>query len=266
MSDIPNEMPASSDGIEPKHGFGRWNSQYPQTVGFVLGITASLVAALIFYVLVESKSRDLSLFINPTRTTIVKAGQSSDLHVLYKGQSVSTDVTALQVEIWNAGKESIRQEHILSPIVLQTSFKLPILEVRLRHISRPVCGIALDESQLADGKVGLTWKILEHNDGAVIQFIVAGPSTVSVNPKGELEGQRRVKVLADRTSNWWVMSLYALLGAGTVNWGMSWVAGRRFGKRPWSGILFTLGYMLFMYGVFWGIYEILLKTNLPFAF
>jgi hypothetical protein len=126
------------------------------------------------------------------------------LHVLYKGQSVSTDVTALQLEIWNAGKESIRSEHILSPIILQTSPKVPILEVRLRHTTRPVCGIYLDELRLADGEVRVAWKILEHNDGAVVQLIVAGPSNVTVVSQGSVEGDPTVRLVTARSPLWLV--------------------------------------------------------------
>jgi hypothetical protein len=134
------------------------------------------------------------------------------LHVLYKGQSVSTDVTALQVEIWNAGKESIRSEHILSPVILQTSPKVPILEVRLRHTSRPVCGISLDELRLADGEVWVAWKILEHNDGAIVQLVVAGPSNVTVVGRGSVEGDPTVRLVTARARGpFWLVDAAELL-------------------------------------------------------
>jgi len=167
-------------------------------IGFGLGIAASLVAAVVFYVLVESKSRDLSLYINPTKTTIVRSEQTSDLHVLYKGQSVSSDVTALQMAVWNAGKEPIRSEHILAPIVLSTSPRTPILEARIRHVSRSVVGIQLDTGRLADGILPLSWKILEHNDGATIQLIVAGSDKITASIKGVVEGQRQLAMASPR--------------------------------------------------------------------
>jgi hypothetical protein len=186
----------------PRNRTLEWFSRNPVfgLVGFLVGVVS--LGATVYFGLEALKSRDLSLLVNPAKTTIVKAGQSSDLHVLYKGQSVSTDVTALQVEIWNAGKESIRPEHILSPIILQMSPKVPILEVRLRRISRPVCQIALDESQLADGKLGVSWRILEHNDGAIIQLIVAGPSGVTVAGQGSVEGDPTVRLTTARRSSW----------------------------------------------------------------
>jgi len=67
----------------------------------------------------------LSYAVNPTKTSIVKSGQSSDLHVLYKGQEVSADVTELQIAVWNKGRESIRAENFLTPITLTTSPSSP---------------------------------------------------------------------------------------------------------------------------------------------
>src|ERR1019366_2226123 len=170
----------------------QWFNQNPLVgpVTFALGVLS--LAATIFFGLTAFKNRELSLYVNPSKTTIVKSGQSSDLHILYKGKDVSTDVTALQIELWNAGKESIRPEHILSPIILETSPKVPILEARIRHISRPVTQIAWDTTNIADGKVVVSWKILEHSDGAVIQFIVAGATETSIKPSATLEGQPRV--------------------------------------------------------------------------
>ena len=185
-------------------------------VSFVLTIVS--LAATVYFGIAALKGRDLSLTVNPAKTTIVKAGQSSDLHVLYKGQSISTDVTALQVEIWNAGRESIRSEHILSPIMLQTSPKVPILEVRLRHTSRPVCGISLDELRSADGEVGVAWKILEHNDGAIVQLIVAGPSNVTVAGKGSLEGDPAVRLVTARRPLWLVDAAELLMVSALWMW------------------------------------------------
>jgi hypothetical protein len=171
-----------------------WFAAHP-IVGFVgtLASVLGVVLAVAFY-LAAIRTRELSLYVNPSRATIVKSGQSSDLHILYKGKDVSTDVTALQVELWSAGKESIRPEHVLSPITLETTPKVPILEARIRHISRPVTQIVLDQTQIADGKVTVSWKILEHNDGAVIQFILAGPSETSITALGALEGQPTLRV------------------------------------------------------------------------
>jgi hypothetical protein len=194
---MPDTEPSPTSPEQPKSKTSIlvWFAAHP-IVGFV-GTVASVlgvVLAVVFY-LAAIRTRELSLYVNPAKTTIVKSGQSSDLHILYKGKDVPTDVTALQVELWNAGKESIRPEQVLLPITLETTPRVPILEVRIRHISRPLTQVVLDQTHIANGKVTVSWKILEHNDGAVIQFILAGPSKTSIKASGALEGQSRVKVL-----------------------------------------------------------------------
>jgi hypothetical protein len=179
--------------IVPKKSQGRtleWLARNP-VIGLA-GIVASVIAVplTIFFGVQSVRNRELLYGIYETKTTIVKSGQSSDLHVLYKGQDVSTDVTALQVAVWNHGNESIKPENFVTvpPITLSTSPKVPILEARLKQVQRSVSQIGLDTSHIATGSVSLTWKILEHNDGAVIQLIVAGPPTVTVHAEGVVEG------------------------------------------------------------------------------
>jgi hypothetical protein len=101
-------------------------------------------------------------------------------------------VTALQIEVWSAGKEAIRPEHVLDPVVLVTTPKVPILEAQIRQISRSITRVSLDSTEIADGRVGLSWKILEQNDAAVIQLIVAGSSATTVTVNGALEGQAKI--------------------------------------------------------------------------
>jgi hypothetical protein len=146
----------------------QWLSRNPELavlIGLVIGV-AGLGATLVLGVL-PLKARKLSFYVPEVRTTIVRAGRASDLHVIYKGQPVTSDVTALQVGIWNAGRESIKPENVLETVTLQTVPHVPILEAKIHYVRRNVSEIALDTSHLSDGSIGLTWRILEANDGAV---------------------------------------------------------------------------------------------------
>jgi hypothetical protein len=96
MVEVPGAPEPPTSGPErPKNRVLDWFAKNPTfgLVSFVLTIVS--LAATVYFGIAALKGRDLSLTVNPTKTTIVKAGQSSDLHVLYKGQGVSTDVTAL---------------------------------------------------------------------------------------------------------------------------------------------------------------------------
>ncbi len=173
-------------------GILRWFAANPLVgfVSFVVGIVS--LAGTFYFGVASLQKRELCIFVSPVRTLIVRGGRSSDLHVLYKGQLVSTDVTALQVGLWNAGNESIKPEHILEPIILQTVPRVPILEAKLHFVNRPLTNVALDTTHITDGKVGVNWRILEHNDAAVIQLIIAGPVEEEITAMGSLEGQSSI--------------------------------------------------------------------------
>jgi hypothetical protein len=210
MDPPPAPLDNAAAGKTKVHGkITQWFIQNPlasHAVSFLLGVLS--FGATMYFGVQGVRTRELSLYVNPSKTTIVKSGQSSDLHIQYKGKDVSTDVTALQVELWNAGKESIRPEQILLPIILETTPKVPILEARIRHISRPLTQVVLDQSHIADGTVAVSWKILEHDDGAVIQFIIAGPAETSITASGAMEEQHTVEVLhALGLEHWWVYAL-----------------------------------------------------------
>jgi hypothetical protein len=192
-------MPDESQETGPKSemstvlwGVLSWFAANP-LVGFVSFVVGIVSLAATFYFGVESlHKRDLRLYVSPVRTLIARSGRTSDLRVLYKGQLVSTDVTALQVGLWNEGNESIKPEHVLEPIILQTVPQVPILEAKLHYVSRNITNVSLDTTHLADGTVGINWRILEHNDGAVIQLIIAGPFEEGIIAKGSLEGQSTI--------------------------------------------------------------------------
>lgn len=198
MADSP--QPESTPAPALKGRLLQWFANNP-VLGVITSVATLISVPLSIYFFVASiRTRDLSFYVNPTKTTIVKSGQSSDLHVLYKGQSLSTDVTALQVAIWNAGKDSIRSEHVLSALVISTSPKVPILEARIRHVSRPVTEVRLDSGRLSEGLVLVSWKILEQHDGVIIQLIVAGSEKTSAKIGGVIEGQQSISVSDETTS------------------------------------------------------------------
>jgi len=142
------------------------SDRFWQWFGIIAGLAS--IASFLSWFLPE-KRRDLTVYANPAKSIIVRAGQSSDLHVDFKGQPVTTDVTAVQVAIWNDGDEPIHAREVLSPVMLRTSSQIPILEARIRHVSRSVIGATLDLKDLPRGAVGVSWNVLEKDDGAVIQ-------------------------------------------------------------------------------------------------
>lgn len=156
---------------------------------------AGIILAVFFY-LGSQTERELVYAVNPIRTTVVTAGQATELAVLHKGEPLgSVDVTAAQVAIWNAGKQSIREENILEDVVIFTDPPVSILEVAIRQCSREVTGFTLIETpeSLASGRVSVSWHILEENDGASVQLIYVGTQEVCFRVEGVIEGLRGIK-------------------------------------------------------------------------
>jgi hypothetical protein len=165
-------------------------------IGF-LGSICSVVGVglAIYFYFGGARTRRLTYSVNPVKTVVVKSGEASTLRVLHGDQDIKGDVTAAQVAVWNHGSESIRAENVLSPVCITLQPPVPVLEARIGKVSRPLIGAALDTSRLGDGLVPVTWKTLEHNDGAVIQWIFAGPSETDIELEGVVEGQPRVSHL-----------------------------------------------------------------------
>jgi hypothetical protein len=221
MSQIPE--PADKPG--QRHDLlRRFSNPWVGVLGTVFTIVG--VGLAIYFYFGGARTRRLTYSVNPVKTIVVKAGEASTLRVLHGDQEIKGDITAAQVAIWNDGTESIRPENVLSPVRILLHPPVPILEAKIRKVSREVIGAALDTSRLSDGVVPVTWKILEHNDGAVIPLIFAGPTETDIAVEGTVEGQPTVSRLgppAEETAGarWFrlvVAPVFWFVVAGVLFW------------------------------------------------
>ncbi|MEK6286312.1 MAG: hypothetical protein AABO57_11265 [Acidobacteriota bacterium] len=149
----------------------------------------------------------MTYYVHPSRSVIVKAGQSTSLRVLYKDKDLDTDVTAVQVSIWNQGKDLIRKEQILSNAKIVTRPLVPVLEATVSKPSRNVIDFNIDESHLSEGYVPLSWRILEQDDGAVVQLVYAGSSDIEIQVEATIEGQAVAPTRFAPGRNWFILLL-----------------------------------------------------------
>lgn len=198
MEDTPSQVPpqnASSE--ETQHPTSStntiltWFSRNPwlgivATVCTIVGLPLS-----VYLYFVGQRFRELEVYVSPVESIISKGGVPSNLKILFNNAEVRSDVTAVQVQLWNRGKEPIRTEHILEDVVLSTGPSTHILEATVQKQARSVSRITLDTTRIAVGELGLSWKILEEGDGALIQLIVAGQAR-NVSLSGVVEGQRGI--------------------------------------------------------------------------
>lgn len=87
----------------------------------------------------------------------------------------------------------IRGEHLLEPVTLVVE-GAAILEATVRKVSRPVIKLDLHPNEALKGRVQLSWAILEHADGAVIQIIYAGRPELVMHVDGTVEGQSQLSL------------------------------------------------------------------------
>ncbi len=127
-------------------GILQFFSNHP-LLGFLgcLGSLASIVAlGPAYFPWWTSPKRDLVYCINPVRTPIVHVGDISDFTVNYRGNVVTGNVTAVQVAIWNAGREPIRNTDILTTnLVLHTPNDVKILVIKTITNTSPVTGFEM---------------------------------------------------------------------------------------------------------------------------
>lgn len=160
-----------------------------------IGAVASIISIpLAVYLYFDSlQSPGLVYDVNPARATVVKQGQASQLAISYRGRPLTTDVTAAQIAIWNRGKAPVRRSAILEPIVIRMDGKAPILEATVRKTNRPVVKLELDTTRLGVGELGVSWNVLETDDGGVVQIVYAGGPDIAIRASGVVEGQRALR-------------------------------------------------------------------------
>jgi len=172
----------------------KWYSFYRHPLFVIICAVIGILSAAftVYSHFANQRSRELTYSFNPVRTEIVNFGETSSLTVSYDGKPVKNSVTAIQCMIWNAGKEPIRTEDILKSITINAPQNVKILEAKIRHVSRPEIQFVLNSEKMTSGEIGLTWKILEQNDGASIQIVFEGARDAPFIFEGTTVGLRPI--------------------------------------------------------------------------
>jgi hypothetical protein len=158
------------------------------TVGTLIGIVLSI------YLYRASQVKPILTFgVLPLKTELQRPDYDKELGFVYQGKLVdSASITAVQVAIWNAGTKSIRETDVLEPFHLVMPDAAAILSVRVKKMSRPICGFEFvnNQTDYVSGKCLLKWRILEPDDGVVLQVIYAGSARHDPTLEGVVEGQK----------------------------------------------------------------------------
>jgi hypothetical protein len=177
---------------KPRPPFLQFFVNHP-VVGMVCFLAALVTIATTAYLLVIGReTRNLFYYCNPIKTSIVQAGNIKTLEVFHNGQKIETDVTAMQVAIWNKGRLPILKSDVLEDCVLLLEPPVRILDAEVTKQSRSLVNLTLSKDFLNQGRIPLTWKILEHNDGGVIQLIFSGNANTDIEIQGSIIGQASI--------------------------------------------------------------------------
>jgi hypothetical protein len=182
-----------SKPVQPKRGLVDFFAENPR-IGLI-GTAASVVGLLLspIFFFLGQKDRDVRCVTSASPTTIVKNGQSSNLRVFYEGKELTSDVTSVQIALWNAGRESVKRENILSKtIALKFDPPSNIFEARVKNVTRSIVNFQLDASERANGILKCSWDVLEPGDGALLEVFYAG-SAAKVIRDGVIEGQGAIR-------------------------------------------------------------------------
>jgi len=182
-------LPPVPEGSAKK---ARWfASPISSLLSLVLGVLG-LAWGFISYNLAEKKP-DLVFAQQPVQTMVVRAGELSKLGVTYGGRVVTSDITAAQIAIWNAGRKPILANDILEPLVIRMHAGATILDSKIRFITRDVVGIQCENSAARPNEVDLRFRILEPDDGAIVQVIYEGHPGIDASMSGVLVGQNSIR-------------------------------------------------------------------------
>jgi len=151
----------------------------------------SIILAIYFYETGKEK-RELMFYCNPIKTTLIKGGQISSLEVYVNNEKITQDITAVQIAIWNNGKRPIERSDILKDVIVYSDPKVPFISAEIYKTSRDVIGVKINKAHLAEGYIPISWKILEQNDGGIIQIIYKGGPDIKILMKGTIIGQKEI--------------------------------------------------------------------------
>ncbi len=166
-------------------------------MGGIIGAVASvvsLVLGIVFY-LQSQRYPELVYLARPVPVVLAQPGGA--LQVQFKGQTLASDVVALQIALGNQGRAPIRKEHILEPLEIRIQPPVSALEAKVTKQSRDVVRLqAEDAAELyRHGRVPLTFSILEQGDDGTIQIIYTGVRNIAPQVTGTIEGQSSLRNL-----------------------------------------------------------------------
>lgn len=196
-------------------------------VGVAVSVIALGVSALFF--IASIKSPHITVEVDPIRAVVLDVDSATELRAFWKDDEVTTDLTIVTLRFWNAGRAPVRRSDILGPGygVITVSSGAKLLSATLTETSRPEAAFAVRIA--SDSRVEFDWDVLETNDGAEVQLLVAGSTDADVTSSITVIGQAKIDVHTPDSQKFFPMLLaFGSMGIGPilVNFGARKVLGK----------------------------------------
>lgn len=160
--------------------------------GFIIGILGLVAAG---YQIWDSRSfPNLTAQVHSIRTLLVSKEGSQDLKIYASDKLIKESVTAAQIAFWNAGRAPVKSDDVLQAITLTTIPPSPILSAKVLRSTRDIIGLTIDDTKAGEGILTIRFRILENQDGALIQVTYIGDEKVAFIGGGAVVGQQSFKV------------------------------------------------------------------------
>lgn len=159
-------------------------------VGFI-GTVASIIGLFlsIYFYNIGLPYRNLLFIVHPIRTSIFNPKDSTVFKFTVNNKEVSTEVSSIQIALWNKGNLPIKRENVLKRIRLFFPDLVPILDTKILSFSREIINLKIGQQNADKGELVFDWDIFEPKDWAIIQLLIASGTMAKPNIDGIIEAQ-----------------------------------------------------------------------------
>ena len=139
---------------------------------------------------------NLTCYISPNRVPVVRKYNINNLAVSVSGQPITNDLYLATIQFWNEGETPITKEDILKAFTIHTQNNEQIYQVN-HSVTRDVVGLTLNgANKLSDSSFGFDWKILEKDDGILLQVLYGGDANMPLTIDGTIKQQKHITMYA----------------------------------------------------------------------
>jgi len=166
------------------------------TIETIIGIAGGAIIGLIIthiYYRIEKRRRELCWCIDSTGLIKGYSSLFEKLKIQHGGQRIE-NLMVSKIVFWNNGNETIDGDDIAIPLVIipNDTTNTQILDVKVIKFS--TVGNRFDAHKMADDpEVNLRFDYLDAQQGAVIQVIHTGVSTLPLWVEGEVKGVNNIE-------------------------------------------------------------------------